>query len=171
MTLKDTAKLWDNKKPEVDEGWALEQESPRQAQEESPLPQQAATVPCFWRGLNTPAPMSALAQGTQPEEEPEQEVPVFWRARAEHGDGEIPSQTSEPTDSHKLSLGEGQTDPAVQLAPESLADLISQGDAFDETESAFFAEGEELARQEQKMDDFLDLADRTLTFWQRLWRR
>jgi len=109
----------------------------------------SADIPCFWRGLEVPAPMSALAQGTQPESEPE-EVPVFWRADAELE--AKPEPESEPQ-SHQI----------VQAAPAA--------PHFDEAEHAFFAEGDELADRDQKLDEFLDLADKKLSFWQRLWRR
>jgi len=112
----------------------------------SPLPAvraSSADAPCFWRGLEVAAPMAELAQGTQPESEPE-EVPRFWRLDV--------AAMPETTDSAQVST------PAPH-------------EHFEDAERAFFAEGEELARHEQKVDEFLDLADKTLSFWQRLWRR
>lgn len=92
-------------------------------------------------------------------------VPTYWRMAAPE------AEVSQPP----AELAQGSIAPHEPAeAPKNLAEVVRGGraeSAFDATEREFFAQGEQLATQEQKLDDFLDLADRTLSFWQRLWRR
>ena len=158
----------------VDDGWCLEGQSPKAEVEASPMalvprlctpiderpdefPLATEELPGPFRG--TPVPAEAEADKPL--------VPTYGRMAAPLATAELPQPMAE--------LAQGSFAPEEPVEPpKNLAEVARAGgaeSAFDATERAFFAQGEELANQEQKLDDFLDLADRTLSFWQRLWRR
>ena len=69
------------------------------------------------------------------------------------------------------------TRPDIEPAPveDSSAPIEAQASAadFSEAELAFFAVGDQLEREggAKAVEEFVDLADRELSFWQRFWRR
>jgi hypothetical protein len=173
---------------EVDDGWSLGSEDPKKAIDPSAETRKLQSMPrlatpiteeadgyslATARTIELPkpalgSPLPTLKRANDPAAETQnlkKPVPSYWseaslpRPMARLAEGTVPEHHPPADLRHDGESREIKSD-----GPEN-------DGGFSEADRAFFAEGEALASKKITVEEFVDLADRELSFWQRFWRR